>query len=321
MIILTGAAGFIGSCMAAKLNQEGFNDLILVDDFSREAQKANYQSKVYSELVPREELFSWMKGKESLVQMIIHLGARTDTSEQDERIFQKLNISYSQEIWHVCCEHGIPLIYASSAATYGDGSLGFEDSLPDPSVLKPLNPYGRSKNDFDIWALNQPKKPYFWVGLKFFNVYGPNEFHKGRMASVIFHAFNQIQRTDQLKLFRSHREDYADGEQKRDFVYVKDLTEVIHFFMHHRKDSGLYNLGTGQARTFYDLGDNVFKSLGKETVINFIDTPVDIRASYQYFTEANMSKLRSIGFERPFTSLEEGIADYVKNYLLTNQYM
>ncbi|MEL6194347.1 MAG: ADP-glyceromanno-heptose 6-epimerase [Bacteroidota bacterium] len=321
MIILTGAAGFIGSCMAAKLNQEGFNDLILVDDFSREAQKANYQSKVYSELVPREELFSWMKGKESLVQMIIHLGARTDTSEQDERIFQKLNISYSQEIWHICCEHGIPLIYASSAATYGDGSLGFEDSLPDPTVLKPLNPYGRSKNDFDIWALNQPKKPYFWVGLKFFNVYGPNEFHKGRMASVIFHAFNQIQRTDRLKLFRSHREDYADGEQKRDFVYVKDLTEVIHFFMHHRKDSGLYNLGTGQARTFYDLGDNVFKSLGKETDINFIDTPVDIRASYQYFTEANMNKLRSIGFKRPFTSLEEGIADYVKNYLLTNQYM
>ncbi|MEM8898821.1 MAG: ADP-glyceromanno-heptose 6-epimerase, partial [Bacteroidota bacterium] len=279
MIILTGAAGFIGSCMAAKLNQEGFNDLILVDDFSREAQKANYQSKVYTELVPRDELFSWIKGKESLVQMIIHLGARTDTSEQDERIFQKLNISYSQEIWHICCEHGIPLIYASSAATYGDGSVGFEDSLLDPSVLKPLNPYGRSKNDFDIWALNQPKKPYFWVGLKFFNVYGPNEFHKGRMASVIFHAFNQIQRTDQLKLFRSHREDYADGEQKRDFVYVKDLTEVIFFFMNHRKDSGLYNLGTGQARTFYDLGDSVFKSLDKETVINFIDTPIDIRAS------------------------------------------
>ena len=321
MIILTGAAGFIGSCMAAKLNQEGFNDLILVDDFSREAQKANYQSKVYSELVPREELFSWMKGKESLVQMIIHLGARTDTSEQDERIFQKLNISYSQEIWHICCEHGIPLIYASSAATYGDGSLGFEDSLPDPSVLKPLNPYGRSKNDFDVWALNQPKKPYFWVGLKFFNVYGPNEFHKGRMASVIFHAFNQIQRTDQLKLFRSHRDDYADGEQKRDFLYVKELTEVIHFFMHRRKDSGLYNLGTGQARTFFDLGNNVFKSLEKKTVINFIDTPIDIRDSYQYFTEANMSKLRKIGFDRPFTSLEEGIADYVKNYLLTNQYM
>ena len=321
MIILTGAAGFIGSCMAAKLNQEGFNDLILVDDFSREAQKANYESKTYTELVPRDELFSWIKGKESLVQMIIHLGARTDTSEQDESIFQKLNISYSQEIWHICCEHGIPLIYASSAATYGDGSLGFEDGLPDPAVLSPLNPYGRSKNDFDIWALKQPKKPYFWVGLKFFNVYGPNEFHKGRMASVIFHAFNQIQRTDQLKLFRSHRDDYADGEQKRDFVYVKDLTEVIHFFMHHRKDSGIYNLGTGKARTFFDLGDNVFKSLEKETVINFIDTPIDIRESYQYFTEANMSKLRSIGFDRPFTSLEEGIADYVKNYLLTNQYM
>ena len=183
MIILTGAAGFIGSCMAAKLNQEGFNDLILVDDFSREAQKANYESKTYTELVPRDELFSWIKGKESLVQMIIHLGARTDTSEQDESIFQKLNISYSQEIWHICCEHGIPLIYASSAATYGDGSLGFEDGLPDPAVLSPLNPYGRSKNDFDIWALKQPKKPYFWVGLKFFNVYGPNEFHKGRMAS------------------------------------------------------------------------------------------------------------------------------------------
>lgn len=321
MIILTGAAGFIGSCMAAKLNQEGFTDLILVDDFSRESQQANYQHKQYTELVPRQELFSWMKGKESLIQIIIHLGARTDTSEQDESIFQQLNISYSQQIWEVCCNHGIPLIYASSAATYGDGSLGFEDMLADPSILKPLNPYGRSKNDFDIWALNQPRKPYFWVGLKFFNVYGPNEYHKSRMASVIFHAYHQIQKTGQLKLFRSHREDYADGEQKRDFIYVKDLTEVIHFFMHHRKDAGIYNLGTGQARTFNDLGKNVFLALDRLPAITFIDTPVDIRDSYQYYTQANMEKLRKIGYEKAFTELEEGIADYVRNYLLTKTYM
>ncbi|MEM6764733.1 MAG: ADP-glyceromanno-heptose 6-epimerase [Bacteroidota bacterium] len=321
MIILTGAAGFIGSCMAAKLNQEGFTDLILVDDFSRESQQANYQHKQYTELVPRQKLFSWMKGKESLIQIIIHLGARTDTSEQDESIFQQLNISYSQQIWEVCCNHGIPLIYASSAATYGDGSLGFEDMLADPSILKPLNPYGRSKNDFDIWALNQPRKPYFWVGLKFFNVYGPNEYHKSRMASVIFHAYHQIQKTGQLKLFRSHREDYADGEQKRDFIYVKDLTEVIHFFMHHRKDAGIYNLGTGQARTFNDLGKNVFLALDRLPAITFIDTPVDIRDSYQYYTQANMEKLRKIGYEKAFTELEEGIADYVRNYLLTKTYM
>ncbi|MEM9932149.1 MAG: ADP-glyceromanno-heptose 6-epimerase [Bacteroidota bacterium] len=321
MIILTGAAGFIGSCMAAKLNQEGFTDLILVDDFSRESQQANYQHKQYTELVPRQELFSWMKGKESLIQIIIHLGARTDTSEQDESIFQQLNISYSQQIWEVCCNHGIPLIYASSAATYGDGSLGFEDMLADPSILKPLNPYGRSKNDFDIWALNQPRKPYFWVGLKFFNVYGPNEYHKSRMASVIFHAYHQIQKTGQLKLFRSHREDYADGEQKRDFIYVKDLTEVIHFFMHHRKDAGIYNLGTGQARTFNDLGKNVFLALDRLPAITFIDTPVDIRDSYQYYTQANMEKLRKIGYEKAFTELEEGIEDYVRNYLLTKTYM
>lgn len=321
MIILTGAAGFIGSCMVAKLNQEGFTDLILVDDFSRESQQANYQHKQYTELVPRQELFSWMKGKESLIQIIIHLGARTDTSEQDESIFQQLNISYSQQIWEVCCNHGIPLIYASSAATYGDGSLGFEDMLADPSILKPLNPYGRSKNDFDIWALNQPRKPYFWVGLKFFNVYGPNEYHKSRMASVIFHAYHQIQKTGQLKLFRSHREDYADGEQKRDFIYVKDLTEVIHFFMHHRKDAGIYNLGTGQARTFNDLGKNVFLALDRLPAITFIDTPVDIRDSYQYYTQANMEKLRKIGYEKAFTELEEGIADYVRNYLLTKTYM
>ncbi|MFN3380384.1 MAG: NAD-dependent epimerase/dehydratase family protein, partial [Runella zeae] len=212
------------------------------------------------------------------------------------------------------------LVYASSAATYGLGELGYDDNESLIPQLKPLNPYGESKNDFDIWALQQDKKPFFWAGLKFFNVYGPNEYHKGRMASVIFHAYHQIKKTNQMRLFRSHHPDFKDGEQMRDFVYVKDVVEVCSFLMHHRRNSGIYNLGSGKARTFVDLATNTFHAMGVEPTINFVDTPADIRDKYQYFTQANMNKLRSIGYAKPFHTLEEGITDYVQNYLEGERY-
>jgi ADP-L-glycero-D-manno-heptose 6-epimerase len=215
---------------------------------------------------------------------------------------------------------GLPLVYASSAATYGLGEIGYDDDESKIDQLKPLNPYGESKNDFDIWALAQERKPYFWTGLKFFNVYGPNEYHKGRMASVIFHTYNQILKTGAMKLFQSHRSDVRDGEQKRDFVYVKDVVDVLYFLMHHRKNSGIYNLGSGQARTFLDLATNTFKALGKEPNISFVLTPEDIRDKYQYFTEAKIDKLKAIGYHKPFYTLEEGIDDYVKNYLVPGKY-
>jgi ADP-L-glycero-D-manno-heptose 6-epimerase len=255
-----------------------------------------------------------------LVEFILHIGARTDTTEFDQKVFDKLNLNYTKQIWQACCQHQIPLIYASSAATYGLGEYGYDDNEKEIPKLKPLNPYGESKNNFDIWALQQKQKPFFWAGLKFFNVYGPNEYHKGRMASVIFHAYHQILKSDRMKLFRSHNPEYKDGEQMRDFVYVKDVMEVIMFLIHHRKNSGIYNLGSGKARTFIDLVKNTFSSMGKDENIDFTDTPADIRDKYQYFTEAKMEKLRHIGYNRKFHSLEEGISDYVGNYLIKGSY-
>jgi len=320
MIIVTGAAGFIASCLVSKLNQEGYKDIVLVDDFSDEEKNKNFEGKTYSQKVDRANFIDWLKENEHFIQFIFHIGARTDTTEFDKNIFDKLNLNYTKAIWNICVEHGIPLVYASSAATYGLGEYGYDDNHDVVEKLKPLNPYGDSKNDFDRWALKQEKKPYFWAGLKFFNVYGPNEFHKGRMASVIFHAFNQINETGGMKLFASHNPDYKDGEQLRDFVYVKDVVEVCLFLLNHRKDSGLYNLGSGTARTFLDLVNNTFKALDKEANISFIPTPEDIRDKYQYFTEANMSKLKSIGYDKPFHTLEDGIEDYVKNYLVDKNY-
>ena len=316
MIVITGAAGFIASCLAAKLNEEGYYDLVLVDDFSHESKKINYADKRYTALVDRNNFFTWLAANEDQVQFIFHLGARTDTTEFDKSIFDRLNLNYSKQMWNACVEYGLPLVYASSAATYGDGDLGYNDDHGVVNQLVPLNPYGDSKNDFDKWALEQDRAPYFWAGLKFFNVYGPNEYHKGRMASVVFHAFNQIMKSGEMKLFRSHRDDYTDGGQMRDFVYVKDVVEVCNFLMHNRKNSGLYNLGSGTARPFLDLAKGVFKALGKDENIGFVDTPADIRDKYQYFTEANMSKLIGIGYYKPFTSLEDGISDYVQNYLV-----
>ena len=319
MIVITGAAGFIGSCLVARLNEAGYNDLILVDDFSRLDKIRNLEGKIFSQKVERLEFHDWLRKEHRFVQFVFHIGARTDTTEFRKEIFDELNVRYSQEVWNNCVEFGLPLVYASSAATYGAGELGYSDDHAIVSKLHPLNPYGDSKNEFDQWALTQERAPYFWAGLKFFNVYGPNEYHKGRMASVILHAFRQINSTGGMKLFRSHRPDYKDGEQLRDFVYVKDVTNVCLFLMQHRKHPGLYNLGSGKARTFLDLAKSTFKAMGKPEHIEFIDTPADIRDKYQYYTEADMRKLQSIGYDQPFYSLEAGVEDYVRQYLLADK--
>ncbi|MCX6268094.1 MAG: ADP-glyceromanno-heptose 6-epimerase, partial [Bacteroidetes bacterium] len=273
--------------------------------------------------IDRREFFTWLVTHAKDVAFVFHIGARTDTTEFNTAVFDELNLNYSKKIWNACAEYGIPLVYASSAATYGDGSLGYSDT--DNSLiqrLKPLNPYGVSKNEFDLWALQQTSAPPRWYGLKFFNVFGPNEYHKGRMASVVFHAFNQADRrknsqTDgKVRLFRSHHPDYRDGEQLRDFIYVKDVTDVLYFFMLTKAESGIYNLGTGQARTFLDLATAVFTALNIPPSIEFIDTPLDIRDKYQYFTEAKMEKLRAAGYSKPFHTLETAIAEYVQAYLM-----
>jgi ADP-L-glycero-D-manno-heptose 6-epimerase len=320
MIIVTGAAGFIGSCLIERLNQDKFNYIIAVDDFSDEAKNKNLKRKKILERVDREQFFEWLEINYAEVEYCFHIGARTDTTEADWAILEKLNLNFSKKLWTKCHQFQIPFVYASSAATYGLGENGYDDNESKITELKPLNLYGESKNEFDIWALQQVDKPFFWAGLKFFNVYGPNEYHKGRMASVIFHAFNQIKQNGRLKLFRSHNENYSDGGQLRDFVYVKDVLEVCIFLMHHRRNSGIYNLGTGIARTFNDLALNVFKTLNVEPNIQFIDTPADIRDKYQYFTEAKMTKLKAIGYHLPFTSLEDGVKDYVENYLVNEKY-
>jgi ADP-L-glycero-D-manno-heptose 6-epimerase len=320
MIVVTGAAGFIGSCLVSQLNQIGISDLILVDDFSISEKNKNLEGKECIKKIDRSDFFSWLESTKPNIDFIYHIGARTDTTEFDKAIFDELNVSYSQKIWNYCTTKSIPLVYASSAATYGLGEFGYDDNHALISNLVPLNPYGESKNDFDKWVLSQINQPPFWAGLKFFNVYGPNEFHKGRMASVIFHAFNQIQEKGKVKLFRSHNPNFKDGEQLRDFIYVKDLIDVCLFLKDKKPVSGIYNLGSGNARTFLDLVKNTFHSLNKQVEIQFIDTPEDIRDKYQYFTEANMAKLRKAGYTKEFTTLENGVNDYVSNYLTTHSY-
>lgn len=322
MIVVTGASGFIGSCLIARLNADNFNYIIAVDDFSGGVENIpNLEGKRIQEFVDRKDFIQWLEKRNELVEFIFHIGARTDTTEFDVELLQELNTEYTKAIWKACCEYQIPLVYASSAATYGGGENGYADDESGISVLKPLNPYGQSKQDFDVWALAQDKKPFFWAGLKFFNVYGPNEYHKGRMASVVFHAFNQIKEKGKIKLFRSHHPDFKDGEQQRDFIYVTDLLNICIFLMHHRKNSGLYNVGTGNARTFLDLAKATFKALDLPENIEFVDTPLDIRDKYQYFTEAKMDKLKTIGYTVPFTTLEDGTKEYVQNYLSKKEYM
>lgn len=325
-IVVTGAAGFIGSCLAGFLNKHGFNNLILVDEFSRIDKDPNLEGKIFLEKVERDHFFEWLASQSRPVDFIFHIGARTDTTEFDYSVHQRLNVEYSQQVWNYCVEHQVPVVYASSAATYGAGELGYNDDHEVPFQLKPLNPYGVSKNEFDKWALQQSTQPPFWAGLKFFNVYGPNEYHKARMASVIWHSFNQIKKDGVVKLFRSHRPDFKDGQQLRDFLYVKDLLNVCYWLMEEYDvdvktvASGLYNLGTGKARSFEDLVKATYAGLDKEPNIQFIDMPEDIRDKYQYFTEANMKKLVDAGYTTPFHTLEAGVEDYVRNYLATGKH-
>jgi ADP-L-glycero-D-manno-heptose 6-epimerase len=320
MLVITGAAGFIASCLVSELNRKGRTDLVLVDDFSIENKKRNIENKKYVNCIDRNSFESWFLQNADKVKFVFHIGARTDTTEFNWEILETLNLNYTKMIWNMCVKHNIPLVYASSAATYGLGEFGYSDkdkTLSDK--LKPLNAYGVSKNEFDKWALLQNAQPPKWYGLKFFNVYGPNEFHKGRMASVIFHAYNQIKDRGSMKLFRSHHKDYSDGGQLRDFIYVKDVVQVILYLFEKNPANGIYNLGTGKARTFLDLAKGTFKALNKTEEITFIDTPEDIRDKYQYYTQADMSKLIESGYDKPFYSLEEGINDYVTNYLIPNK--
>ena len=345
-IVVTGAAGFIGSCLVGFLNQKGFNNLLVVDDFSREDKSQNLEGKSYQEKIERENFFEKVSRDKKSIDFIFHLGARTDTTEFDYQVHQHLNVEYSKKVWNYCTVHTIPLVYASSAATYGGGELGYNDSHEIISSLKPLNPYGESKNDFDKWVLHQDNHPPEWYGLKFFNVYGPNEYHKGRMASVIFHSFKQIKKNGSMKLFKSHRPDFQDGKQLRDFIYVKDILKVSFWLMENslssnmkherlggsrvqyaqsapdqrRIESGIYNLGTGKARSFEDLVKSTFSALDLAPLIEYVDMPEDIRDKYQYFTEANMNKLKAAGYQEEFYSLEKGIDDYVRQYLVLNRY-
>jgi len=319
-IVVTGAAGFIGSCMVGYLNQQGFENLILVDEFDVEEKELNLLHKKYLVRVERENFFDWLQKEKPAVGFVFHLGARTDTTEFDYAVHQHLNVEYSQKIWNYCTINNIPLVYASSAATYGEGELGYYDDHEIVEQLQPLNPYGISKNEFDKWMLHQVDHPPFWAGLKFFNVYGPNEYHKSRMASVIFHSFNQINQTGKVKLFRSHKDGFRDGEQLRDFIYVKDVIAVCYWLMEHQPASAIYNLGTGEARTFNDLVKATFNGMDLQSVIEYIDMPEDIRDKYQYFTEADMHKLIAAGYTIPFTNLEKGVEDYVRNYLSKNEF-
>ena len=319
-IVVTGAAGFIGSCLVGFLNSKGFTDLILVDEFTRADKTPNLDGKKFRIKIEREVFFDWLRNNAPDIQFVFHIGARTDTTEFNYAIHRHLNVDYSEKIWNYCTLHAVPLVYASSAATYGAGEFGYEDEHALSFKLKPLNAYGISKNEFDKWVLQQNNHPPFWAGLKFFNVYGPNEYHKGRMASVIWHSFNQIKKDGIVKLFKSHRPDFKDGQQLRDFIYVKDILSVCFWLMENQPAPAIYNLGTGKARAFEDLVKSTFAGIDKPSSITFIDMPEDIRDKYQYYTEANMNKLRNAGYVNDFYSLEKGVDDYVRHYLAEGKY-
>jgi ADP-L-glycero-D-manno-heptose 6-epimerase len=312
MIVLTGGAGFIGCNTLAALNEEGFDDILVVDNTENTPKWKNLADKSYRQYVHKSKLWDWLSGNPSVnFEAVIHLGACTDTMEQDLDYLTENNLNYSKKIWRFCTDNRIPLIYASSAATYGDGKQGFSDDHRKTSIYEPINPYGASKHLFDRWALEQSDTPPKWCGLKFFNVYGPNENHKGRMASVASVAIPQAQKNGTIRLFKSYREDCADGEQRRDFVYVGDVVDIILFFLDSPAPDGLYNAGSGVARSFNDLALAIFKALKVPANIEYIDMPASIKDSYQYFTEADMGKIRSVGYTKASTPLEHGIEKYV----------
>ncbi len=316
MIVVTGAMGFIGSCLVSQLNQLGHQDLVVVDDFYKWKKEKNLVGKRIYEWVHRDLFISYVEKVAPQVEIIFHLGARTDTISEDKEIFDTLNLQYSKALWDICTRFSIPFIYASSAATYGDGTFGFSDDHDLIADLHPLNAYASSKHEFDLWALKQKHSPPHWYGLKFFNVFGPNESHKGRMASVIYHAFHQIRETGNLRLFKSHRPNFKNGGQLRDFIYVKDVLEMMMEMYKKKPASGIYNVGTGTARTFGDLGKACFQALNAPVNIEYFDIPDELQNKYQYFTEADMSKWGNAGLYLPATSLENGIKDYISEYLI-----
>ncbi len=321
MILVTGAAGFIASCLCQKLlSNTDTERLYIVDDFSEQSKSKNLPVDDRVIRIPRNKLFEYLQAESLDLKAIYHLGARTDTSEQDVDLFDRLNVSYTKKLWTYATENQIAFLYASSASTYGDGSLGFSDNHDLIPQLRPLNPYADSKQIFDLWALSQMNTPPQWAGVKFFNVYGPNEYHKARMASVVLHTFRQIKATQKMKLFRSHKEGIADGHQSRDFIYVEDAISCCEFLLNENVDSGIYNIGTGTARSFLDLSRATFQAMGVEENISFIDTPIDIRENYQYYTCAENDKIRKAGYDKDFHTLEEGVEKYVKNYLLKGSY-
>jgi len=323
MIILTGGGGMIGSMIAWHLNtQMNFDDFVIVDDLINKQQENNFNKRKFIEYIEKDELKKYLSDKKN-VSAVIHMGAISATTESNFNRLLQSNIRFSQALWHWCAENKVPFIYASSAATYGDGSVGYDDNESELDKLSPLNAYGYSKHFFDRWvqlelSKNQPTPPQ-WCGLKFFNVYGPNEYHKGRMASVVFHSFNQFKETNQIKLFKSEHPSYADGMQVRDFIYVKDAVKIIIFFLNNNNFSGLYNAGTGNAETFKALAEAVLiNTKGQPNDIKYIEMPNDLKGKYQYYTQATMNKINSIGFNDNFMNLKEGVTDYLENYLLTS---
>ena len=323
MIILTGGGGMIGSMLAWHLNtQMNFDDFVIVDDLINEQQENNFNKRKFIEYIAKDDLEKYLNDKKN-VSAVIHMGAISATTESNFNRLLQSNIRFSQALWHWCAENKVPFIYASSAATYGDGSVGYDDNESELDKLSPLNAYGYSKHFFDRWvqlelSKNQPTPPQ-WCGLKFFNVYGPNEYHKGRMASVVFHSFNQFKETNQIKLFKSEHPSYADGMQVRDFIYVKDAVKIIIFFLNNDNFSGLYNAGTGNAETFKALAEAVLiNTKGQPDDIKYIEMPNDLKGKYQYYTRATMNKINSIGFNDNFMNLKEGVTDYLENYLLTS---
>lgn len=314
MIIVTGGAGFIGSCVVRTLNEAGRDDIVIVDNISETDKWMNMRNKRYIKYVHKSEFLQELPTYQN-VEAIIHMGAQSATTERNFDYLWKNNFEYTKALWNYCADHQISFIYASSAATYGDGTLGFDDKM-DIDMLRPLNGYGYSKQLFDQWVKHQAKTfPKQHVGLKFFNVYGPNEYFKGPMASLVFHGFNQIQEKGEIRLFKSCNPKYADGGQLRDFVYVKDICNVIMFFLNNPDYSGLYNVGTGRAQSFRELAEATFHALNMTPNIVYIDMPEKLRGKYQYYTQADMGKLYQIGYPWPFANLEQGVTDYVQNHL------
>lgn len=323
MILVTGAAGFIGSVIVKELNERGAEDLILCDHFESGDKWKNLRGLKYDSFVQVEDLFdhpAWKKAQPFTA--IYHMGACSDTTELNMDFLYKNNTEFTNKLLSLAATKNIPIVYASSAATYGGGEQGYSDDHKGIPKLQPLNKYGYSKQLSDEWILKQKKKPKVWFGVKFFNVFGPNEYHKGKMSSVVYQGFNQIKNVGMVKLFKSHRDDYKDGEQLRDFVYVKDVVRaMIELIAAGKKKpsiSGIYNLGTGEARSFHDLAKATFKAMDLEPNIEFIDMPVELRNQYQYYTQAEMGKLKKALPKFKFMKLEDAVSDYVRGHLTQN---